>query len=142
MKKTVVVAFIVAILFPQFVSARSLSELEIRIVKNEKVLAKKCGHKINEKETLEGCFDPKKDRVWIRADMSAHDFAFTLQHEIAHYHMEGIKAGDLALFAKAEKEGNGWRDAEELAADHFSMWVFAPTEVSPQERVFFENLVR
>lgn len=141
MKRYVAILFVGTVLFPQFALARTLSGLEIRVVKNEKALAKPCDHKVNNKTTIEGCFDPNKDRVWIRADVSASDFAFTLQHEIAHYHMENIQDKDLLLFVKKEREGNKWRDAEEVAADHFSVWVFSPTEVSSQERVFFERLV-
>jgi hypothetical protein len=29
-----------------------------------------------------------------------------------------------------------------VAADHFSTWVFAPTEVAPAERAYFEALTQ
>lgn len=139
MKKLLATFALAVVLAPQAALARSMSGVQIHVVKDERALAKKCDYKINDEYSIDGCYDNRR-RIYVRGDLAPDVLAFTIQHEIGHVYLQGVK--DLSLFTRKEMEDGEWRDPEEVAADHFVQWIMTPAEVAPAERAFFERITK
>lgn len=134
MKVGVFLLSLLILFSPLGVSAADIGDLDIKIVSKQKTLKAICNHE-EDRSTLNGCYNRKWDKIFLRSNLDNKEFVMVFYHEVGHFYTEELGVSELELFTGKKRSSE-----RENVADDFAIWMTTPFLLPPEKMAFFNAL--
>jgi hypothetical protein len=137
---------LLGILFAPFASAKSISELKIKVLSNETINAS-CRQPAGY-DPLRGCYIQEILRgqnptytIYLNKDIPLKVFEYTLLYEIGHFFIYDFSDDELKAGINPTPDKIKNASLRGTAAENFVSW-FLGGNVTPAQSAFFRNLIK